>query len=362
MFSRKEKRKRGSSDGFLRRFLPGQSRKRDRPDMKKLPEQLLGLKEFVFREDNRNKFIVLIALGLVMAAFQAGRGMTEGKYVVSGDKVTGVIREDASEAVSFPLEVEISKDGKKEKKNVSLDMEGKSAEGDSGSGFLESKEKTTEELLEEALDRLAESGGRRAVLPRKLPDGSRLKWERPRSLEPLVMLFLPLLIIIAMYVDERKKTQDAWKTRMDDVRMCLPGFNDQLLLLLNCGLIVNDAIIKISDGYEGRKDNGWFRNWIIQVRKMAETSQSSLVRIFTEEAKKSGIRDLVRLGGYIGENMERGTDLARKLESESEQLWNRRKQLAEERGKKAETKLAFPLGILLVVLVVITAAPAMLQM
>jgi len=43
-------------------------------------------------------------------------------------------------------------------------------------------------------------------------------------------------------------------------------------------------------------------------------------------------------------------------------LWEQRKKLAEERGRAAETKMAFPLAILLLVLILITAAPAMLQM
>ena len=64
----------------------------------------------------------------------------------------------------------------------------------------------------------------------------------------------------------------------------------------------------------------------------------------------------------ITDNQFKGVDLSDKLESERDLLWEQRKKLAEERGRAAETKMAFPLAILLLVLILITAAPAMLQM
>ncbi len=43
-------------------------------------------------------------------------------------------------------------------------------------------------------------------------------------------------------------------------------------------------------------------------------------------------------------------------------MWIGRKKKAEEKGKLAETKLTFPLMILLLVLIMITVAPALLGM
>ena len=57
-----------------------------------------------------------------------------------------------------------------------------------------------------------------------------------------------------------------------------------------------------------------------------------------------------------------GADIWDKLARESEELWAERKRAAMERIKLSESKMSFPLGLLLTALILITAAPAMLQM
>ena len=61
------------------------------------------------------------------------------------------------------------------------------------------------------------------------------------------------------------------------------------------------------------------------------------------------------------ENQNRGTDLWDKLAEQSEMLWEERKRAAMRKIRLSESKMSFPLGILLIALIVITAAPAMLQ-
>ncbi len=58
--------------------------------------------------------------------------------------------------------------------------------------------------------------------------------------------------------------------------------------------------------------------------------------------------------------MQKGNALSEKLEAEAAMLWQARKKQAESKGRIAETKLTFPLTILLSVLVVITIAPTLM--
>ena len=64
----------------------------------------------------------------------------------------------------------------------------------------------------------------------------------------------------------------------------------------------------------------------------------------------------------IADNISKGVELNEKLERESELLWILRKKNCEERGKMAETKLTLPLMMLLMVLIVITVAPALIEL
>ena len=107
---------------------------------------------------------------------------------------------------------------------------------------------------------------------------------------------------------------------------------------------------------------GYLGTVILDIKKYSAETGISLIALMEQYGKKLGVREFSRMTGIIADNQYKGIDLTEKLESESDLLWNQRKKLAEERGRAAETKLAFPLAMLLMVLIVITAAPAVLQM
>ena len=59
---------------------------------------------------------------------------------------------------------------------------------------------------------------------------------------------------------------------------------------------------------------------------------------------------------------EDDSDVIESLARESRYLWDERKIVARESGKAIDTKMSYPLGLLLIVLIVITIAPALLKM
>lgn len=70
----------------------------------------------------------------------------------------------------------------------------------------------------------------------------------------------------------------------------------------------------------------------------------------------------MRIASILRENERKGTDIIENLDYESRYLWDKRKIIAREQGKMMEMKMAYPLGLLLIVLMVVTMAPAMLEM
>lgn len=87
----------------------------------------------------------------------------------------------------------------------------------------------------------------------------------------------------------------------------------------------------------------------------------NVINGFYNFARCSNVRELARVASILLENQNRGTDLWEKLAEQSELLWEERKRTAMSRIRLAESKMSFPLGILLMALIIITAAPAMLQ-
>lgn len=145
--------------------------------------------------------------------------------------------------------------------------------------------------------------------------------------------------------------------------MSLPGFINQLLLLMNSGVILQDAFCRIADGYgqlpEARQN--YFTREIYNIYQSAAETGESVIPGFYRFGRFSGVKELTRVSNILMENRDKGTDLWEKLAEQSEALWAERKRLALERIRLAESKMSFPLGLLLLALIIITAAPAMMQ-
>ena len=84
--------------------------------------------------------------------------------------------------------------------------------------------------------------------------------------------------------------------------------------------------------------------------------------MFYRFSRESGVKELTRAAGIMMENLDKGTDLWEKLELEGNHLWQERKRLALEKIRIGESKMSFPLGLLLMALLLVTAGPAMMQM
>jgi tight adherence protein C len=100
----------------------------------------------------------------------------------------------------------------------------------------------------------------------------------------------------------------------------------------------------------------------VEIQKRVQQTKAPLIYELKDFSKRTGISELIRVSNIIGDNINKGSSLAEKLQGESEFLWLSRKKKAEEQGRLAETKLTFPLVILLIVLIMITIAPALFDM
>ena len=111
----------------------------------------------------------------------------------------------------------------------------------------------------------------------------------------------------------------------------------------------------------------YFYSCMAEIDHKIRETNSSLEKEFRAFARSSecsgkGSRELMRISNIISDNISKGAELTDKLQSESEALWLSRKSDSEERGRLAETKLTMPLTVFLLVLVVVTVSPALLEL
>ena len=161
---------------------------------------------------------------------------------------------------------------------------------------------------------------------------------------------------------KRKALKKKQKER-EDIVSSLPGFINQLLLLMDSGLIISEAFRRTAAEY-GRlpKDQrNHFTDSVLAIYEEAERSGTNVINGFYAFAGKSDSKELIRTGNFLYENRSRGTEIWQRLSDLSEDLWNERKRICMEKIKKSETKMSFPLGIMLLSLILMTSAPALMQ-
>lgn len=330
----------------------------------RIKKEIRSFRSFCMDKENRKTIILIILTVLALFVAKTAKDMLSGTRYIVTDKgsVAGVMREDEEMTVSFPLRIEADKDGDKRYKDVTLTI---SAAGDGAKDSDAKSAKSADDLFEsemaELLSKLSGEDGKKIMFPLSLPDGTKLIWRKGQSGLELVFVFMAPLFIWLLYINGEKKKHDKAKLRTDSVRRALPTFSDHLLLLLGAGLIFRDAFIKIAEGYQARDKKGYFEEQIVGILDEMRSGVSDLVNVLTRRADELGVSEFSRLTGVIRDNQLRGIDISGKLKNESEILWDLRKKDAEERGRLAETKLTMPLAVLLIVLVLVTAAPAIIQ-
>ncbi|MGI6737761.1 MAG: type II secretion system F family protein [Anaerovoracaceae bacterium] len=201
------------------------------------------------------------------------------------------------------------------------------------------------------------------VLPQQLEDGTKLYWQQRQENHLPVVLLVCLLLLAAVYRGRHQKLEREEAAARADVVRQLPGFLNKLLLMLGAGVVLNTAFDRV---LEGRRrvctEDGYFYGQLQEIYLRTHEMNSALHLELAEFAQRSGVREWMRLTGIITDSMARGTDLSRRLQRESSLLWFSRRKRAEELSRLAETKMTLPLVILLLVLVMITIAPVMLDM
>lgn len=221
-----------------------------------------------------------------------------------------------------------------------------------------------------SIDKLVENigqtqSGKTVILPKKTIGGLSLTWSTPRE---IVYFFIPIMIALFGYYAYRKRYSKIDKMIKEDresVARDFPDFLSKLLLLLNAGMVISSALAKIADDYEKRKRTGeerYFYEELCGMQNRIRTSNAILAVEFSELALKTGRREVMRFSAILSDNIDKGSALAEKLTQESEMLWTMRKKNAEEKGRIAETKLTFPMVLQLLVIILITIAPASMGM
>ncbi len=313
---------------------------------------------------HHKKTIGLMLLGtIILLCAQLWETKKDGHMYYSEDGVLIAIQRDSlSESLQIPLVVEARQEEGSQQYEIILSLEGETQEGVSEENVKTEAVDLLKTSIEDMADELEQKDELVVMLPQKLSDGTPLTWKRPSVATDFLILFLFPLGVGYLYRSEQEQVVRKNKTKQDDIKRALPAFNDRVLLLMNSGLIFHDAFFRIAEGYQSRKSFDTFGTLITKIAQDAQSSEKSIVSVMEESKKDVAMREYSRLVNIIADNQIKGVDLKEKLESESHLLWESRKAAALQKAKEIETKMTFPLAVLLLVVVMITGIPAMMSM
>jgi len=306
--------------------------------------------------------LMLIGTMIILCA-QLWGTMKDGRMYCSEDgMLIAIQRESLSESLQVPLVVEACQEDDVKQYEITLSLDGENQEKlskEKGNAETTDPLKTSIEDVAEALEQDDELV---VMLPQKLSDGTPLTWKRPFIATDFLILLLFPLGVGYLYRSEQEQIVRKNKTKQDAIKRALPAFNDRVLLLMNSGLIFHDAFFRIAEGYQSRKSLDAFGTLITKIAQEAQSSGKSIVSVMEDSKKDVAMREYSRLVNIIADNQIKGVGLKEKLESESHLLWESRKAAALQKAKEIETKMTFPLAVLLLVVVMITGIPAMMSM
>ncbi|MCQ4636269.1 type II secretion system F family protein [Anaerovorax odorimutans] len=315
------------------------------------------------------KCVVIISFLCIAGAFDLASTAKNSGSLKFGDngQIVEVRRPDPENgSISFSTEVEIAGTERRETKEYYITIEPVGKKEPQKESAL--PEKTAAEKAEDELKKLVaqfnvDTAAETVRLPDRLETGEVLTWKKADDSS------LPLYLIMAMaagmlvYKMRFSEIEKEEKRAVESIVRELPEFINKLVLLLNAGVVLNTAFLKaVEDRIQTDHTPNYFYTQLEQICRGVKEANGSLHQELRQFAKRSGVKELMRISNIISDNISKGTDLAEKLKKENDLLWFARKQQSEEKGRLAETKLTLPLVILLSVLILITIAPALMGM
>ena len=207
--------------------------------------------------------------------------------------------------------------------------------------------------------------GDAVLLPEETGDGVKLEWSPYKENNSILIIFICGIMAFICFTQRYKSATKTIEKARSDMERDYPDFVQKLGLLLGAGLVITSAITRITEDYLQTRDIYGKRRLFEEIAAAQDrmrASGTSLVFEFSEIARRSDLREIMRFSSTLSDNIDKGSKLADKLRIESELLWESRKKRAEKEGRVAETKLIFPMVLQIFVVIAITVMPAAFEM
>ena len=201
----------------------------------------------------------------------------------------------------------------------------------------------------------------RLLLPGSI-DGQAAEWSGRDSGDGLIFLFLGGVIAVVFLFAKQSSDREAERKRREALSRDYPLVAGKVLLLLKAGMSIRGAFEKISADYRRSLTSGGRRREGLELVNSLVTAmangmpESAALRNLAENAP---VREYRTMGLLLLGGVRKGTDEAVRLLAMSEaEAFEERRKAARILGEEAETKMIFPMLLLMGVVFALLLVPA----
>ena len=224
----------------------------------------------------------------------------------------------------------------------------------------ESYDASVRNQIHSVVDQLSDvSEGKTVTLPEESAGGMKLKWSRRENSHAVLILSAGILLLFCIYAGRYDRARKNAKKYQEYVAADFPVVVDKLVLLLNSGLTVFSALMRISSDYaeEEASDRSPIAAEIAEIGRRVQSTNSSVIEEWKQFAIRMESSDILRFCTILEDNMSKGSELSMKLENESEELRELRKKNIQQYIRMIDSRMMIPMMLMLCSLVLVTVAP-----
>ena len=203
----------------------------------------------------------------------------------------------------------------------------------------------------------------------RLPDqfeGEALRYHTPEDPQFLKMTALGIFCALLLAYKEKSDAERAKKKRENQLLLDYPEVVSKLMIFLGAGMTVRTAWERIAGDYRIRQKGGERRpkpayeemyETCCQMKRGVPEGQA-----YEEFGKRCGLAPYMKLCTLLEQNRKNGSkNLRERLHAEMADAFELRKHGARRMGEEAATRLLLPLFMMLGVVMVMVAVPALME-
>lgn len=203
----------------------------------------------------------------------------------------------------------------------------------------------------------------------KLPlsfQGKELSYSQKRESSFLPLAGLGAAAACLLVIKEKTDTKKKEAMRKQQIMIDYSEVLSRLILFLGAGMSIRTAWDKVSLEYQHMVEDGTKKPRYLY-QEMYETSCQikrgiSQGKAFVDFGRRCGVQPCIKLGGLLEQNRKNGSgNLRDTLKLEMAEAFEQRKHQARRLGEEAGTRLLLPLFMLLSIVMVMIAVPALME-